>query len=236
MEGENSNFLNILSKTINKIKSQGATPGYSTYWHNKYYDNSIPTSHARALTFSKIFSDENQLGIFKKKPWTAAKQILKKDNYFEIENGNALEGDGYLDNFYLNAGKGDDIIDYSQQYNTGKATIRGGQGDDIIDIHANGSDQTYSSLDAFISKAPVAIGGKGSDIFEGEGFIIADYEIGKDVIAVERYNHKKQKPIHKTKVIDGDLYIFNKKSFILEMVVKDITNAQSIDFMTAEGI
>ena len=56
--------------------------------------------------------------------------------------------------------------------------------------------------------------------------IIEDYEIGTDVIAVDRYNFKKQKPIHKTKVIDGNLYIFDRKGLYIDTIVKNISDVQ----------
>lgn len=238
VRGDKTKFQNILSSIIEDISSNGASPAYYSLGF-RFKSVYIPSTHQafkyeRELQFSKFFG-ANDSDIFKIAPKKAAKKFLKEDNWIKIDN-DIDDGVASVESFVLDAGRGDDIIDYAEDGHTG-SIIKGGQGDDIIKISVLGNHPAPSELDAYISTAPRAVGGKGNDIFTGYGpIVIDDYEVGKDVIAVRRFNAKKQKPIHKTAVVDGSLYIFDRKSMELNFLVRNISDISSIDFISNESL
>lgn len=236
VRGDKTKFRNILSSIIEDISSNGASPADTTTtpFKSVYRESTHQGNNERELRFSKFFG-ANDSDIFNIAPKKAAKKFLKEDNWIKIDN-DIDDGVASVESFVLDAGRGDDIIDYAEDGHTG-SIIKGGQGDDLIKISVLGNHPAPSELDAYISTAPRAVGGKGNDIFTGYGpIVIDDYEVGKDVIAVRRFNAKKQKPIHKTAVVDGSLYIFDRKSMELNFLVRNISDISSIDFISNESL
>lgn len=243
VRGDSASFLNVLSKVIADIQSAGASPSHSNLFgfiykvvlSDKYYYNP-PESGIR---IGNLFPDSVDASVFKLSPKKAAKKILKGDNYILADNPVDRDTDiAGVDGFTLDAGKGDDIIHYEEDRHTG-AVIKGGKGDDIIRIFNSGNSSNPSDIDTYLSTAPAVMGGKGDDVFlradTGSGtVIIKDYEIGKDVIGVDRFNSKKQKPIHKTRSIDGDLYIFDRRTMNLNFIVENISNSEDIEFVHSD--
>ena len=246
VQGDSASFFNVLSKVVADIQSAGNIPhpGHSSFSQFTYLFRDNYTYQAdypdRGIRIGRLYPDSVDPSVLNLSPKKAAKKILKGDNYIHADNPDDRDTNlAKVYDFTLDAGKGDDIIHYNEDGHTG-AVIKGGKGDDIIKISNRGNSPQSSDIDTYISTAPAAIGGKGDDVFlsshSGYGtVIIKDYEIGKDVIGVNRFNSKKQKPIHKTRVIEGDLYIFDRKTMHLDFIVENISNSEDIEFVNSKN-
>ena len=174
-----------------------------------------------SIDIGSLYPDGVDESVFQLSPKKATKKLLAGDNYLDL--GNLQEVKYSL----IDTGKGDDIIFAKFVSSSGDLeVIDAGPGDDLISI-SNAA--IHGDLNAQV------FGGKGSDEFKivqtnSKYSIypvrIMDFEPGIDVINAN-FGSRKNKP--KTRVIDGDLWLFNRVSKAPLAILNDLTSLDSDD-------
>ena len=193
---------------------------YSSYGSKTFYP-----LQTLSINIGTLYPDDVDESVFKLSPKKATKKMLAGDNYFNVDDVQAVNYS------LLESGKGDDIISVDGNRASGYiGVIDAGPGDDLISLKL-ATDVENSNFRVF--------GGKGSDEFRvsrGSEYDfdfaypieIMDFEPGKDVINAN-FGSRKNKP--KTRVIDGDLWLFNRISKEPVVILNDLTSLDGVDII-----
>jgi len=231
-------FVKNLEKLIKTIKKNGSMPNedyYGDYKWASFYEENLWEDSEGKITIGDLFPDDVDSSVFELSPKKAAKKILKGDNRIHIDNYAAI------DDFYLDAGDGDDIIEYENLSPESSATIKGGDGDDVLIGNVDEEDMP-DDLDAYLEIAAHYEGGKGSDIFVNDddaAMIIDDFDVNEDFLGMHNFNPsqgEKQKTYVRFREINGDLFIFDRKYMSLEYILVDVTDKSDVNFVNSDPL
>lgn len=240
---KNKNFKKSVQQAIQSIQDERRDPDDSNQFNVEYSGTcqgvytggassggGLPGASRNAFIHFEIgelfpdnFTKEDLFQLTAKK---ATKKLFNGDNWirFNYDTNNSEHSAPVV----IDGGKGDDILEYDGSAQD--VQMKGGKGDDIFTFDAR------SYEDDGITN-PRLTGGKGSDafVYTYGCAVITDYEPGKDVLAINTsrqwYNHKV-----KSRVIDGDLFLFNRRSREPMFVLEDIDSINQVTFVPADTL
>lgn len=245
-------FKQTLVATLKSIQTGDWEKDEDGYPYFEEYSTEIPVTYGSldryqrrkgsdrvSLQIGLFYPDNiNRSDLFKSSPAKSAAKILKGDNY--IEYFNAVNNKAIYSSYKIDAGEGDDIIDFSGSQ--GGVSLNGGKGNDILMF------DTVERTDYVTN--PRLTGGKGADVFMNLGgyATITDYEPGVDSLSSVGHwrNRIKSKAVtdwrahwresSKGKIVDGDLVIFERKSMEPVYLLEGITNIKDVTFVNPETV
>ena len=238
---KNKNFKKSVQQAIQSIQDERRDPDDSNLFNVEYSGTcqgvytggassggGLPGASRNAFIHIEIgelfpdnFAKEDLFQLTAKK---ATKKLFNGDNWirFNYDTNNSEHSAPVV----INGGKGDDILEYDGSAQD--VEMKGGKGDDILSFFADDYEE-----DGITN--PRLTGGKGNDafVFRWGCAVITDYEPGKDVLAIDTTRSMVKV---KSRAIDGDRFIFNRRSRDPMFVLEGIDSINQVTFVPADTL